>query len=75
MAKDQKYQGKKLDEALRRDAILRILRAAEIASIKAILVHTISEEAKKFYLDRGFVISPSDPMTLILPLESLTGVN
>ena len=73
LAIDQEYQGKKLGEALLRDAILRILQAAEIAGIKAILVHAISEEAKKFYLDRSFVISPTDPMTLILPLESLTG--
>lgn len=73
LAIDQEYQGKKLGEALLRDAILRILQAAEIAGIKAILVHAISEDAKKFYLDRSFVLSPSDPMTLILPLESLTG--
>jgi GNAT superfamily N-acetyltransferase len=73
LAIDQDYQGKKLGDALLRDAILRILQAAGIAGIKAILVHAISEEAKEFYLDRSFIISPSDPMTLILPLESIVG--
>lgn len=73
LAIDQEYQGKKLGDALLRDAVLRILQAADIAGIKAILVHAISEEAKKFYLDRSFIISPADPMTLILPLESITG--
>ncbi|MEE8058448.1 MAG: GNAT family N-acetyltransferase [Pseudomonadales bacterium] len=73
LAIDQEYQAKKLGDALLRDAILRILQAAEIAGIKAILVHAISEEAKKFYLDRSFIASPADPMTLILPLESITG--
>ena len=73
LAIDQEYQGKKLGEALLRDAIFRILQAAEIAGIKAILVHAISEAAKKFYLERSFVTSPFDPMTLILPLEPLTG--
>jgi len=73
LAIDQEYQGKKLGDALLRDAILRILQAAEIAGIKAILVHAISEEARKFYLDRSFVMSPSEPMTLVLPLESIMG--
>lgn len=73
LAVDQRYQGKRLGDALLRDAILRILQAADIAGIKAILVHAISEEAKKFYLDRSFIVSPSEPMTLVLPLESITG--
>ncbi len=73
LAIDQNYQGKRLGEALLRDAILRVLQAAEIAGIKAILVHAISDAAKKFYLDRGFIQSPTDSMTLMLPLESLIG--
>ena len=73
LAIDQEYQGKKLGDALLRDAILRIVQAAEIAGMKAILVHAISEEARKFYLDRSFIISPGDPMTLLLPLESIVG--
>jgi predicted N-acetyltransferase YhbS len=73
LAIDQQYQGKKLGDALLRDAILRILQAADIAGIKAILAHAISEEAKKFYLDRSFIVSPSEPMTLVLPLASIIG--
>ncbi|ODC00407.1 GNAT family acetyltransferase [Candidatus Thiodiazotropha endoloripes] len=73
LAIDKEHQGKKLGDALLRDAILRILQAAEIAGIKAILVHAISEEAKQSYLDRSFTISPTEPMTLILPLESILG--
>ncbi len=69
----QEYQGKKLGDALFRDAILRSLQAADIAGMKAIVVHAISAEAKKFYLDRSFIESPSAPMTLVLPLESITG--
>jgi predicted N-acetyltransferase YhbS len=71
LAVDKEHQGQKLGEALLRDAILRILQAADIAGIKAILVHAISEEAKKFYLDRGFILSPTDSMTLVLPLETI----
>jgi len=72
LAIDQKYQGKGLGDALLRDAILRIVQAADIAGIKAIVVHALSEQAKHFYETRSFIVSPLDPMTLILPLESIT---
>ena len=71
LAVDQHYQGQGLGDALLRDAILRILQAAEIAGIKAIIVHAISEQAKEYYAARSFIASPSNPMTTILPLESL----
>jgi hypothetical protein len=34
--------------------------------IRAILVHAISERARKFYEDCGFIASPMDPMTLMI---------
>ncbi len=72
LAIDHEYQGNGLGDALLRDAIIRIMQAASIAGIKAVLVHAISEEAKKFYLERGFIICPAEPMTLLLLLESIT---
>lgn len=73
LAIDREYQGNKLGDALLREAILRVLQVADLAGIKAILVHAISEDAKKFYSDRGFIVSPFEPMTLALPLASMTG--
>jgi hypothetical protein len=32
----------------------------------ALLVHALSEPAKRFYLSRGFVASTVQPMTLIM---------
>jgi hypothetical protein len=52
--------------ALLRDAVLRTLQAAEIAGIRAILVHAISERAKRVYEKWGFVASPVEPMTLMV---------
>ena len=49
-----------------RDAILRTLQAGEIAGIRAILVHAISEDAKRFSLRHGFAESPIAPMTLMI---------
>jgi GNAT superfamily N-acetyltransferase len=66
LAVDRAYQSRGLGTGLLRDAILRILQAAELGGIRAILVHAISEEAKRFYERQGFVESPVDPMTLMI---------
>jgi GNAT superfamily N-acetyltransferase len=66
LAVDRAYQGRGIGRSLLRDAILRTLQAAEIAGIRAILVHAISEEAKRFYESCGFTVSPIDPMTLMV---------
>lgn len=69
LAVDRHWQGKGIGRALLRDAILRTLQAAEIAGIRAILVHAISEEAKQFYEKFGFTASPIDPMTLMVTVN------
>jgi len=66
LAVDQTVQGQAIGPALLRDAVLRTLQAAEIAGIRAILVHAISERAKRFYERWGFISSPIDPMTLMI---------
>lgn len=66
LAVDRAYQGRGIGRSLLRDAVMRTLQAAEIAGIRAILVHAISEEAKRFYESCGFTVSPIDPMTLMV---------
>lgn len=66
LAVDQTAQGQALGPALLRDAVLRTVQAADIAGIRAILVHAISERAKRFYEKRGFIASPVEPMTLMI---------
>ena len=66
LAIDRAYQAKGLGRALMRDAILRTLQAASIGGIRAILVHAISDDARKFYERCGFTASPIDPMTLMI---------
>jgi len=68
LAVDQSCQGQAIGPALLRDAVLRTLQAAEIAGIRAILVHAISESAKRFYEKWGFISSPLDPMTLMITI-------
>lgn len=69
LAVDRRWQGQGIGRALLRDAILRVLQAAEIAGIRAILVRAISEEAKQFYEKYGFTASPIDPMTLMVKVN------
>ena len=66
LAVHKDYQGEKIGPGLLRDAVLRTLQAADIAGIRAILVHAISERARQFYEDCGFIASPMDPMTLMI---------
>jgi len=69
LAVDSGYQGQGLGRALLKDAILRTLQAADIAGIRAILVHAISDEARHFYERAGFHPSPIEPMTLMITLN------
>ena len=66
LAVERSWQGRNIGRSLLRDAILRTLQAAEIGGIRAILVHSISEDAKRFYERYGFASSPMDPMTLVV---------
>jgi GNAT superfamily N-acetyltransferase len=68
LAVQRGWQGRTIGRSLLRDAILRTLQAAEIGGIRAILVHAISEDAKRFYERYGFASSPVDPMTLMVAI-------
>lgn len=67
--KDHHQKG--IGTALLNDAIRRAIQAADIAGITALLVQAISEQARRFYLSRGFVESPIKPMTLCLMLATV----
>ncbi|HMD99145.1 MAG TPA: GNAT family N-acetyltransferase [Terriglobia bacterium] len=66
LAVDKTSQGRHVGAGLLRDAVLRTVQAAAIAGIRAILVHAISEAARRFYEGYGFVASPVDPLTVMI---------
>jgi GNAT superfamily N-acetyltransferase len=68
LAVDKTFQGQGIGRGLLKDAVLRTMQAAEIAGIRALLVHAISEPAKRFYEAYGFITSPMDPMTVLITL-------
>jgi GNAT superfamily N-acetyltransferase len=71
LAVDQHWQGQGLGRALFRDAAQRVAQAADAIGIRGIVVHAISEEAKKFYVTLGFDPSPREPMTLMVTLSDV----
>jgi GNAT superfamily N-acetyltransferase len=71
LAIDKKYHNHGLGSALLRDALIRSVSVASQAGVFALFVHALSEEAKRFYLSRGFVESPLQPMTLMMTLETV----
>ncbi len=58
------WQGKGLGAGLLKDAMVRTLRAADIAGIRAFAVHAKYDEAKAFYEHFEFLPLPSDPYQL-----------
>lgn len=78
LAIDRAWQGRKIGIGLLQDAVTRAVRVAESVGVRAILVHAISEEAKRFYERFGFRPSPIEPLTLMMTVEEvrrLTGQN
>lgn len=69
LAVDKRAQSMGIGRGLLKDAILRTMTVAEQAGIRALLVHALSNEARKFYLQCGFIESPMDPMLLMMTLK------
>lgn len=69
LAVDRAEQGNRLGSLLLRDAVLRTRAAAEFGGVAGLLVHALSDEAKRFYLRHGFVDSPASPLTLVARLK------
>ena len=64
-------QGQGLGQALLKDALRRAAQAADIISARAVLVHAIDQEAKKFYMHFGFEECPVDELHLMLLMKDL----
>ena len=54
-----------------KDALKRTAQAADIAGIRALLVHAKDESARDWYLQWEFESSASDPLHLFLLMKDL----
>lgn len=71
LAVDLTERGRRLGESLLKDALLRTLQAAEIAGLRAVLVHAKDATVKKFYEHFGFESSPIDELHLFLKIADI----
>ena len=70
-AVDSTEQGRGLGAALLKDALLRTIQAAEIAGLRAMLVHAKDDGARRFYEKFGFEPSPIDAYHPFLRLSDI----
>jgi predicted N-acetyltransferase YhbS len=71
LAVDSPEQGKGLGRGLLKDALLRVIQAADIVGCRAVLVHAKDAAAKAFYERHGFEPSPTDPLHLYLLMKDV----
>ncbi|WP_233248063.1 GNAT family N-acetyltransferase [Limnohabitans sp. MMS-10A-178] len=71
LAIDQRYQRQGLGKALLKNALLRTVQAADIAGIRALLVHAKDEEARNWYRQWEFEQSPTDAYHLFLLVKDI----
>lgn len=71
LAVDVNEQGKGLGKVLLRDALLRAVRAGEIAGLRAFLVHAKDAAAKAFYEKFGFQPAPHNEFHLFLKMSDI----
>src|SRR6516225_367955 len=71
LATDITWQGRGLGAALLADAMRRTLQAADIAGIRALVVHAKDEKARRFYEHFDFDVSPKDPLHLSILIKEI----
>jgi GNAT superfamily N-acetyltransferase len=74
LAVDRTEQGTGIGKGLLKDALLRTAQAADIAGIRALLVHAKDEAARAWYLRYDFEASPTDPLHLFLLLKDVRAI-
>ena len=68
LAVDARAQSMKLGAALLQDAVQRCVLVSQNTGVRALLVHALHDQARRFYEHYGFRASPAHPMTLMLRL-------
>jgi predicted N-acetyltransferase YhbS len=71
LARDERYTGMGLGGDLLQDALRRVLAAAQIVGLRAVLVHALDADAAKFWAAHEFVESPGGSGQFFLPIETI----
>jgi len=65
------WRGQGVGGGLLKDAMRRTLQAADIAGIRAFVVHAKDDQARAFYEHFNFIPSPSDPYHLFVLVKDV----
>ena len=71
LAVDASVAGRGLGAWLLRDAMTRSLAASQTIGVRAMLVHAIDDEARRFYLRHGLEASPTDELHLMILIKDI----
>lgn len=71
LAVDRTEKGRGIGAGLLKDALVRVLQAADIVGCRAVMVQAKDEDARAFYQRFGFEASISDPFRLFLLLKDI----
>ncbi len=71
LAVDISQKGKGLGKALVKDALIRAIQAADIAGLRAFLIHAKDENARNFYQKFGFLSAPYNELHLFLKMSDI----
>lgn len=72
LAVDRRDQGAGLGSALLADAMRRAEAVAGQLGVRVLAVQAIDDAAKRFYEDRGFEPTKTDPMLLVVLVADIT---
>jgi ribosomal protein S18 acetylase RimI-like enzyme len=73
LATDRAFEGRGIGRAMLREAVARTIAAAEEIGVRCLIVHAIDDAALGFYLRNGFLVSPLEARTAILPVDTALG--
>lgn len=71
LAVDFRWQGKGVGASLLKDIALRTLQAADIAGVRALVIHAKDEAARRYYRQFGFNDGFPDPLHLYVLTKEL----
>ena len=71
LAVDKDRHGEGIGKGLLKDAVLRTVAAANIAGLRALIVHAKDDRARAYYERFDFQPSPTDPLHLYALVKDL----
>lgn len=74
LAVDASQQGQGLGTALLSDALRRCLAVSDIVGARGVVAHAIDDDALRFYLQCGFLLSPLGERMALMPIETVRAV-